>query len=67
MRYTEMMQEENSNADICGSMHSIEGALHNCDLIFPRVSHEELSLNFCLEAVFHRFYTAYVRSGLCWL
>lgn len=65
MNHTEMMQEENGNADMCGYMHSIEGALHNCDLIFPWASHKKLSLNFCVEIIFRRFDTAYVKTGLC--
>lgn len=35
MHHTEVLQEENSNADISGYMHGIEAALHNRDLIFP--------------------------------
>jgi len=60
-----MMQEENGNADIRGYMHGIDSALSNCDLIFPSASHKKLSLNFCVEIIFHRFDTAYVKTGLC--
>lgn len=35
MNHTEMTQEENGNADMCGYMHSIESALRNHDWLFP--------------------------------